>query len=152
MNIKFNRGNEYFDTYYIYNELYQVIGIIEDHCRQIKRQYFIGWKLHNLSRISGSLTGETKAFDTKEEALSKGETTMHNKEQQMHEAYYKTIADEILNYDQVVLFGPTNAKSELYNYLNKDLHFKDIKIDVESADNMTDNEKDAFVRNYFENI
>jgi len=91
-------------------------------------------------------------FNTKEEALSKGETTMHNKEQQMHEAYYKTIADEILNYDQVVLFGPTNAKSELYNYLNKDLHFKDIKIDVESADNMTDNEKDAFVRNYFENI
>jgi hypothetical protein len=28
-------------------------------------------------------------FDTKEEALSRSETIMHNKEQQMHEAYYK---------------------------------------------------------------
>ena len=49
----------------------------------------------------------------------------------------------------MVLFGPTNAKSELNNYLNKDLHYKNIKIDIESADNMTANEKDAFVGNHF---
>jgi len=88
--------------------------------------------------------------DTKEEALGRSETIMHNKEQQMQEAYYKEIADEILKYDHVLLFGPTNAKSELHNYLSKDLHFKDIKIDVESADKMTDNEKDAFVKKHFE--
>ncbi len=67
----------------------------------------------------------------------------------MHEAYYKEISDEILKYDQVLLFGPTNAKSELHNFLNKDLHFKNIKIDVESADKMTDHQKNAFVKNYF---
>jgi len=88
--------------------------------------------------------------DTKEEALGRSETIMHNKEQQMQEAYYKEIADEILKYDHVLLFGPTNAKLELHNYLSKDLHFKDIKIDVESADKMTDNEKDAFVKKHFE--
>lgn len=90
-------------------------------------------------------------FDTKEEALSRSESLMHNKRQQLHEAYYKEIADVILKYDHVLLFGPTNAKTELHNYLKKDLHFKDIKIDIESADKMTDNEKDAFVRNHFEN-
>ena len=74
---------------------------------------------------------------------------MHNKEQQLHEAYYKEIADEILKYDHVLLFGPTKAKTELHNYLNKDLHFKDIIIDVESADKMTDNEKSALVKNHF---
>lgn len=74
---------------------------------------------------------------------------MHNKEQQMQEAYYKKIADKILNYEHVLLFGPTNAKTELNNYLGKDLHFKDIKIDIEPADKMTDNQQIDFVKNHF---
>ncbi|WP_320814755.1 hypothetical protein [Flavobacterium sp.] len=90
-------------------------------------------------------------FETKEEALSRSENVMHNKQQQMHEAYYKEIANTILKYDRVLLFGPTNAKTELFNYLNEDLHFKGIQIDIEAADKMTDNEKDAFVKSYFEN-
>jgi stalled ribosome rescue protein Dom34 len=90
--------------------------------------------------------------DIKEEVLHKGESQMHNKRQQMHEAFYKEIASEILKYDHVLLFGPTNAKTELHNYLNKDLHFKDIKIAIEPADDMTDNEKDAFVKNHFEKV
>jgi hypothetical protein len=52
----------------------------------------------------------------------------------------------------VLLFGPTNAKVELHNYLKKDLHFKKIKIDIEPTDKMTNNEKDAFVKNHFEKI
>nr|MBC7612865.1 hypothetical protein [Pseudopedobacter sp.] len=88
--------------------------------------------------------------ETKEEALNRSESIMYNKRQQMQEAYYKEIANEILKYDHVLLFGPTNAKTELHNYMSKDLHFKDIKIDVETADKMTDNEKDAFVRDHFE--
>jgi len=79
-------------------------------------------------------------FSTKEETLKKSEHLMHNKEQQMDEAYYKKIGAAILNYQHVLLFGPTHAKSELHNYLKKDLHFKDIKIDVESRDKITDNE------------
>lgn len=95
----------------------------------------------------------TSKFDleTKQEVLPRSEYTMHNKRQQMHEAYYKEIASEIVKYDQVLLFGPTNAKTELNNYLSKDLHFKDIKIDVEPADKMSDNEKAAFVKNHFNN-
>ncbi len=88
-------------------------------------------------------------FLVKEEALSRSEHIMHNKESQMHEAYYKKIALEILKYNHVVLFGPTQAKKELHNFFKDDLHFKDIKIDIESADKMTDNEKNAFVLNHF---
>ena len=69
----------------------------------------------------------------------------------MHEAFYKNIADEILKYDNILLFGPTNAKVELHNYLDKDLHFKDKKIMVESSDKLTENEKDAFMKVHFEN-
>jgi hypothetical protein len=90
--------------------------------------------------------------ETKEEALNTSESLMHNKRQQMHEAYYKEVADEILKYNHVLLFGPTNAKVELHNYLKKDLHFKKIKIDIEPTDKMTDNKKNAFVKNHFEKI
>ena len=88
-------------------------------------------------------------FNTKEEALNRSENLMHNKRQHMHEAYYEKIADQILKYDHVLLFGPTNAKLELHNYLNTDLHFQNIKIDVEAADKMTDNQQVAFVKNHF---
>ena len=88
-------------------------------------------------------------FDTKEDALNRSESLMHNKRQQMQGDYYKDIAAVILKYNTVLLFGPTHAKTELRNYLNTDLHFKDINIKVESADKMTNNEKVAFVENYF---
>jgi stalled ribosome rescue protein Dom34 len=88
--------------------------------------------------------------ETKEEALVRSESLMHNKRQKMHEKFYTKIGDQILKYKHVLLFGPTNAKVELYNYLNKDLHFLDIKVDIETADKMTDNEKNAFVRKHFE--
>ena len=67
MKIKFNRGNEYFDTYHIYNENGQTIGIIEDHCRGVKQQYFVAWKLDNPSKFH--LTGTTESFDTIGEAM-----------------------------------------------------------------------------------
>ena len=88
-------------------------------------------------------------YQAKSEALDKGENLMHHKEQQLHAAFYKKIADGILKYDHVVLFGPTNAKKELHNFLNKDLHFKDIKIDVKPADKLTDQERLDFVKNHF---
>ena len=89
--------------------------------------------------------------ETKEEALNRSESLMHNKRQQMNEKFYDKIGSQILKHKHVLLFGPTNAKVELHNYLNKDLHFKNIKIDIESSDNITDNEQVAFVKNHFEN-
>ncbi len=88
--------------------------------------------------------------DIKEEVLQKSEYAMHNKEEQMNESFYKEISEKMLNYNHVLLFGPTNAKTELNNFLKKDLHFKNIKIDVESADKMTDNQQVAFVKDHFE--
>ncbi len=88
--------------------------------------------------------------DVQDEAIRKSEKGMHNKRQQLHEAYYKEIAAAILNYDHVLLFGPTDAKTELHNFLKEDLHFKDIKICIEPADKMNDSQKEAFVKNHFE--
>jgi len=100
-------------------------------------------------------TVETKAMGSKftneaENAdASKGESLMHNKEQHEESVYYKELGKEILNYDNVLLFGPTDAKVELFNLLRADSHFEKIKIEVMQADKMTDNQQHAFVKEYF---
>ena len=85
----------------------------------------------------------------KDEVLEKGEKATHNKAQQHLSAYYKKLGEAIKNFEDVILFGPTNAKVELFNILRGDLHFAKIKIEVMQADKMTENQQQAFVRNYF---
>ena len=85
----------------------------------------------------------------KERALNKSEYIMHNDEQQKQHAYYKQLGEAIKNYDKVLLFGPTQAKDELVNFLKKDRHFENIKIEVKHADKMTENQQHAFVKDYF---
>lgn len=85
----------------------------------------------------------------KEESLGRSENLMHNKEQQQQSGYYKKLGEVIRNYDAVLLFGPTDAKSELYNLLKEDHRFADIKIEVAQADKMTEPQEHAFVKAYF---
>ncbi len=55
----------------------------------------------------------------------------------------------IKDYDEVLLFGPTDAKTELFNILKENRQFEKIKIEVKPADNMTENQEEAFVKEYF---
>ena len=99
---------------------------------------------------SGSKTVESAfAHEVKEESLEKGEKTMHHKEQQQQTAYYKQLGEVIKKYEEVLLFGPTDAKTELLNVLKADHHFDKIKIEVKQADKMSENQQHAFVREYF---
>ena len=79
----------------------------------------------------------------------KNENLMQNKHQHQLAAFYKEITEAIKKYNDVVLFGPTDAKVELFNLLKEDHHFSNIKIEVRQADKMTDNQQHAFVRDYF---
>ena len=81
--------------------------------------------------------------------LHHSESGMHHKEKQIQEVYFKKIGVEILKYNQVVLFGPTNAKDELHNYLNKTVQFKDVRFNVLDADKMTDNQQKAYIDSHF---
>jgi hypothetical protein len=53
--------------------------------------------------------------EVKELSLHKGENRMHNKEQHQQTEHYKTLGDVIKKYEEVILFGPTDAKVELFN-------------------------------------
>jgi hypothetical protein len=81
--------------------------------------------------------------------LGRNEKLMHKKEQHLQSGYYRKLGDTIRDYSEVVLFGPTDAKNELFNLLKTDHLFEDIKIEVKHADKMTENQMHAFVREYF---
>jgi hypothetical protein len=85
----------------------------------------------------------------KVDGLHKSENLMHNKEQHGHSDYFKKIADAIRDFQEVLLFGPTNAKNELLNLIKGDHLFENIQFGVKDTDKMTDFQMQAFVRAYF---
>jgi hypothetical protein len=115
------------------------------------------WMDHQTAHLMEFTTDpiETKTIDSKftheekELALGKSESLMHNKEQHEQAAYYKELGELIQGYDAVILFGPTDAKVELFNLLHQDHRFAAITIHIEQTDKMTTNQQHAFVRNYF---
>jgi len=115
------------------------------------------WMDHSSAHLMEFTTDpiETKTIASKfthqikEQTLGKSENLMHNKEQHEQSEYYKKLGEIIKDYEGVILFGPTDAKLELYNVLRADHLFGKIKIEVKQADKMTENQQHAFVREYF---
>ena len=87
--------------------------------------------------------------DDRVETLQRSENEMHNKEQQKQGTFYKNISLIIKDYDEVLLFGPTEAKNELHNLLKENHQFDKIKIDVKNSDKMNYKEQYTFVDEYF---
>jgi len=118
------------------------LGIWIDHSRAQLTDYTI--ELLDTKIIKSDFT-----HDDKEHTLSRSENVMHNKEQHQHLEFYKKIAEVIRNYNHVLLFGPTDAKVELFNILKADHRFAKINIEVRQADKMTEFQQKAFIREYF---
>lgn len=79
----------------------------------------------------------------------KGEKLVHKKEQHLQLSYYRKLGEIIKKYKEVVLFGPTDAKSELLNLLKTDHLFEDIRIEVVNSGKMTEIQMKTFVREFF---
>ena len=114
------------------------------------------WMDHSIAHLI-EVENDQMAADTitakvgeQDEPLDKrDETLIQNKDQNEISGFFNRISEEIINYDEVLLFGPTNAKTELHNQLKEDHHFDDIKIEVKAADKMTKNQLQAFVHEHF---
>lgn len=115
------------------------------------------WTDHSSAHLIEFTTDtiETKIIESKfthqekENSLGKSENLMHNKEQHQQSEYYKKLGETIRNYEEVLLFGPTDAKVELFNVLKADHRFAKIKIEIKQTDKMTENQQHAFVREHF---
>jgi len=97
-----------------------------------------------VQRVVSELTIHETEFN-----FYKGEKLIHKKEQHLQLSYYKKIGDIIKKYQDVILFGPTDAKNELLNKIKTDHLFEGIKIEVKNSDKMTEDQMKTFVRDYF---
>jgi len=95
---------------------------------------------------------ESLALQGDKPHFGKDESLKHNTEQDQLSDFFKRLSSIIIGYQEVLLFGPTNAKTELFNLLKEDNHFNNIKIEIETADNLTDNQLHAYVKEHFEKL
>ncbi|MBK9285557.1 MAG: hypothetical protein IPM51_14745 [Sphingobacteriaceae bacterium] len=77
---------------------------------------------------------------------SNNEFTKNQKENAQIKEYFNQLMELLADYQNILLFGPTKAKNELYNLILENKKFSDKKIKVESADQMTDNQLIEFVQ------
>jgi stalled ribosome rescue protein Dom34 len=118
------------------------LGIWMDHSNAILLE------LANDSVNEESIVSESSSHD-EEYSSERHEKMENNKEQHQQSGFYNKIGDKIRNYSDVILFGPTDAKSELLNLLRTDHLFSEIKIELHNSDKMTKNQMHEFVREYF---
>jgi stalled ribosome rescue protein Dom34 len=82
-------------------------------------------------------------------SLAKSENSNFSKERKQLFEYYKKIGETIKNYKRVILFGPTDAKIELFDLLSEDTRFLKIKFEIKDTDKMDVNQQHNFVKEYF---
>jgi len=106
-------------------------------------------ELTNDVLVTEIIKSQPKLQAKEEDLYYKDESHMLNKEQKKLSAYYKKLSDVVLDYDEVILFGPTDAKNELLNIIKDDHLFDKIKIEALAADKMTENQRHIFIKQYF---
>jgi hypothetical protein len=74
---------------------------------------------------------------------------LHNRARQQPFEFLKKIGDVIKNYQNVLLFGPPNAKAELITMLKADNQFEKISLETKDSDKMSQNKQHEFVREHF---
>jgi len=115
------------------------------------------WMDHSIAYLTKLSNGEVEInsiesvpeVDGDEQVVYKDESHSLNKEQRQLSSYYRKLGDAILENDEVILFGPTEAKSELLNVLKDNHLFDKIKIEVKPTDKMTEIQRTTFVKEHF---
>jgi len=79
----------------------------------------------------------------------KGEHAAMNAEKADSRKYHKNIAQQLMNYDDIFIFGPGKSQEELRNFLHEDQHFKNKRIALDSSEHITDHQMVAKVRDHF---
>lgn len=118
------------------------------------------WMDHSSARLMEYTTEDYKVVTVasemngldNQEGLQHSESLLHHKENHSIKAYYKTLIEKIRDYDEVVLFGPTTAKTELYNLIREEHKYDALKIETKSADKMSYDEQHVFIQEYFSKL
>ncbi len=118
------------------------LGICMDHSNAILIEYTID-PIETRTLVSDF------SHVVRTEAVDKNESLMHNLDHKGQANFYNQLGAIIKNYQKVILFGPTDAKVELFNVLRADQQFEKIEVKVHHSAWMTETQQHAFVKDYF---
>lgn len=85
----------------------------------------------------------------KEKILLTGENHLLNKKNDFQNEFYKKLIEELIDYEKVLLFGSTSAKTEFEAILTKDARFSQKQITIKETKKMTKTEQIAFVNEFY---
>lgn len=63
--------------------------------------------------------------------------------------HFNKIGKEILKYEKIILFGPSEMKFNFFDFLSEDERFLKLKIEIKDADKMNVNQQHDFINEYF---
>lgn len=129
---------------------------IENKSKGMRTKKILGiWMDHSIAHLT-ELYGDTYVTTVIESkpviqldvSDYKDDSHMLNKEQGHLSTYYRKLSDACLAYEEVILFGPTEAKNELANEMKENHLFEKIKIVVKPADKLTEKEQHDFLKQF----
>lgn len=75
--------------------------------------------------------------------------SLRNTKKSILPKHYNKIGKEILKYEKIILFGPSEAKFNFFDFLSEDERFLKLKIEIKDADKMNVNQQHDFINEYF---
>ena len=85
----------------------------------------------------------------KKKGEANSESPIHNEKNQTDQAFYNDLLLLIKDYDEAVLFGPTQAKTALFDLIKASPECNNLYIQTLEADKMTTEQMKAFVKTHF---
>jgi len=99
--------------------------------------------------VSRNIEFESDGKDVHVNSLKQTEKASSKFVRHLQSAYYLELCEIIRNYNQVVLFGPADTKDELFNLLEFDHNFDNIKIKNINTDKMSEIQIHNFLKEYY---
>ena len=85
----------------------------------------------------------------KKKGEASSESPIHNEKNQTDQAFYNDLLLLVKDYDEAVLFGPTQAKTALFDLIKANPECNNLYIQTLEADKMTTEQMKAFVKTHF---
>ncbi|MBK6977891.1 MAG: hypothetical protein IPH28_12965 [Cytophagaceae bacterium] len=119
-----------------------LLGIWMDH----QEAHIIEYSIEQMSTkiILSKFTQEVK-----EESLAHGESGMNTKNNSCKQNIIRKFLMKLKKYEGVLIMGPGTSKSELLNSIKDNPVFMKINIVLQQSFQMTENQKYAYIREYF---
>jgi hypothetical protein len=95
------------------------------------------------------IPGESKKFGRFGEQYLNDEKTKKHKLDEQTNKYLLKVLDKIKDTEELMIFGPSQTKKKLEKIILKNPKLISALKEVKNADQMTDNQKKAYVRKYF---